>query len=303
MQKDKRIDELQKELDSLKAGNAKKLGESGANSGRSETADMEERCYDDVSGHYYLYNRITGQVRWEDTDRSVEGEATVAKPMIDNPLNRVKHERQFTTSETKELEALVMKALASRAESTQDPSSKHQHRRNSTKLPLGWDKYNDDEGRRYYTQRTSGSSSWEAPEGATGGSTGRPTSADTEEEEAGTEKEDAGKLGEAYDVADAETPTAPTASMNTSGETEEDISYKQVRQLRRNSTKLPLGWDKYNDDEGKRYYTNRLSGVSEWVAPEGATGGSTGRADSEVENLWRHIRGRPSGHQKEMEMQ
>ena len=48
MQKDKRIDELQKELDSLKAGNAKKLGESGANSGRSETADCERNTGSEI---------------------------------------------------------------------------------------------------------------------------------------------------------------------------------------------------------------------------------------------------------------
>ena len=41
----------------------------------------------------------------------------------------------------------------------------------------------------------------------------------------------------------------------------------------RNSTQLPPDWEKHNDEEGTRYYSNQ-DGVSQWAAPAGATGGS-----------------------------
>ena len=52
---------------------------------------------------------------------------------------------------------------------------------------------------------------------------------------------------------------------------------QQKPKHRRGSTTVPKGWDKHNDDEGRRYYTNRMSEASSWEAPEGSTGGSTGR--------------------------
>jgi hypothetical protein len=45
----------------------------------------------------------------------------------------------------------------------------------------------------------------------------------------------------------------------------------------RDSTKLPPDWDKYNDDEGQRYYSNGKTQETSWVAPEGSTGGSTNK--------------------------
>ena len=42
----------------------------------------------------------------------------------------------------------------------------------STQMPDGWGKYRDKYGNRYYSEHSSGASSWTAPEGATGGSTG-----------------------------------------------------------------------------------------------------------------------------------
>ena len=51
------------------------------------------------------------------------------------------------------------------------PSAAVPHRRNSTRLPDGWQKYADDAtGHRYYAHRNSGESSWVPPEGSTGGS-------------------------------------------------------------------------------------------------------------------------------------
>ena len=43
----------------------------------------------------------------------------------------------------------------------------------------------------------------------------------------------------------------------------------------RNSTQMPEGWDKHNDNQGKRYYSNNETQASQWTAPEGSTGGST----------------------------
>ena len=47
----------------------------------------------------------------------------------------------------------------------------------------------------------------------------------------------------------------------------------------RSSTQMPDGWNKHSDDLGRRYYANN-DGVTQWVAPEGATGGSAGDASS-----------------------
>ena len=52
-------------------------------------------------------------------------------------------------------------------------SSPHHHTRDSTKLPPDWNKYNDKEGRRYYSNNSTHESAWVAPEGSTGGSTNK----------------------------------------------------------------------------------------------------------------------------------
>ena len=46
------------------------------------------------------------------------------------------------------------------------------HGRNETKLPDGWIKDYTDDGEKYYANGETGESSWDAPPGATGGSTG-----------------------------------------------------------------------------------------------------------------------------------
>jgi hypothetical protein len=48
------------------------------------------------------------------------------------------------------------------------------HARASTQMPSGWDKHYDEEGNRFYEDAQTGATSWDAPEGATGGSTGIP---------------------------------------------------------------------------------------------------------------------------------
>jgi len=49
---------------------------------------------------------------------------------------------------------------------------------------------------------------------------------------------------------------------------------QQKKHHKRNSTDMPDGWDKLNDDSGRRYYSNGVG--SQWNPPEGSTGGSAG---------------------------
>ena len=51
-------------------------------------------------------------------------------------------------------------------------AKKNHHSRNSTQLPDGWDKDTTGEGDRFYIERESGLTTWDAPKGSTGGSTG-----------------------------------------------------------------------------------------------------------------------------------
>ena len=51
----------------------------------------------------------------------------------------------------------------------------------------------------------------------------------------------------------------------------------QPQHHNRNSTKLPLGWDKQMTDAGQRYYSNDTTQESVWNPPEGATGGRAER--------------------------
>ena len=44
------------------------------------------------------------------------------------------------------------------------------HTRDSTQLPAGWDKHNTDDGKRYYSDRSTQKSQWEPPVGSIGGS-------------------------------------------------------------------------------------------------------------------------------------
>jgi len=149
-------------------------------------------------------------------DDEEEKEDTTAKDFTENPME------QNTVVEMVPL----------------DSSTTGAHRRNSTKLPQGWTKHNDDAGRRYYCETAEQSASWTAPVGATGGSTGiRRASA-------------------------------------TPGEIRLALEMDVVPVHRRRSTKLPEGWTKHNDDAGRRYYFDTAEQSASWTAPEGATGGS-----------------------------
>ena len=45
---------------------------------------------------------------------------------------------------------------------------------------------------------------------------------------------------------------------------------------KRNSTQLPDGWEKHEDEEGNRYYAEEATGMTAWDAPPGSVGGSAG---------------------------
>ena len=68
----------------------------------------------------------------------------------------------------------------------------------------------------------------------------------------------------------------PSSSNDTAAVSEnslhDEIS-KSPQKVHRRSTKLPGDWQKYNDAEGRRYYTHAETGQSQWEMPEGATKG------------------------------
>jgi hypothetical protein len=109
---------------------------------------------------------------------------------------------------------------------------KQHHSRNSTQLPVGWDKDVTEDGDRFYIERESGLTAWDAPAGASGGSTG-------------IEIEDQADL------------------LNTSHS--------------RSDTVLPSGWSGHFTETGDRMYYNEELEETRWEAPEGATGGLSGR--------------------------
>ena len=39
---------------------------------------------------------------------------------------------------------------------------------------------------------------------------------------------------------------------------------------------MPHGWEKQNDDLGRKYYSNATTQESSWGPPKGSTGGSAG---------------------------
>ena len=126
-------------------------------------------------------------------------------------------------------------------------SEPQHHTRTSTQLPPNWNKYNTDDGHRYYTNNQTQESQWLAPEGATGGTTDGSTGSSTGETVAGH----------------ANNP------MN---------DEKQQQHHARNLTQLPPDWNKHTDAQGRRYYSKKTTThTTQWTAPEGATGGSTSK--------------------------
>jgi hypothetical protein len=134
--------------------------------------------------------------------------------------------------------------------SSSTSSSPQHHTRDSTKLPPNWDKYKSEEGQRFYVNNDTSESSWVPPEGSIGGS--------------------ASARGES--VPAYSNPMKRTKAKNTA-----PTAASKTKHHARNSTKLPPDWNKYNDDEGQRYYSNGKTQETSWDAPEGSTGGSTNK--------------------------
>jgi hypothetical protein len=127
-------------------------------------------------------------------------------------------------------------------------------------VPLGWNKHNDDQGKRYYSNNSTQESSWVAPEGSTGGSA-------SPRDESLSVYSNPMKRTEAKKAAATTAATAATAA--TTALKKEHHAHK--------STKLPPDWNEHYDEHGRRYYTNNKTQESSWVAPEGSTGGSTNK--------------------------
>ena len=128
--------------------------------------------------------------------------------------------------------------------------SKH-HTRVSTQLPAEWNKHRNENGERYYSNQQ-GESTWTAPAGATGGSTG------------------------------VETHELTTVTSNPMRKNKGLVDFvAKSKHHTRVSTQMPAEWQKHRDDQGRRYYSDQ-QGVSSWTAPAGATGGSTGVARVET---------------------
>eukprot|EP00946_MAST-07B_sp_MAST-7B-sp1_P005394 g5394.t1 len=102
---------------------------------------------DEVSGHPCYMNEETGETQWEHPGYGKDVEMSAFEnPMRENGLG---------------------------------DSQKPNHGRNVTQLPAGWSGEYTEEGDKYYVNEQSGDSSWEAPPGSKGGSTGIPIDDDT----------------------------------------------------------------------------------------------------------------------------
>jgi hypothetical protein len=126
----------------------------------------------------------------------------------------------------------------------QQNAQPERHKRMFTKVPLGWNKHNDDQGKRYYSNNSTQESSWVPPEGSTGGS-------------ASPRDESLSAYSNPMKRTEAKKTAAPKKEHHA-----------------RKSTKLPPDWNEHYDDEGQRYYTNEKTNESSWSPPENATGGN-----------------------------
>jgi hypothetical protein len=88
---------------------------------------------DEASGHPCYMHEESGETQWDHPGYATDVEMSA----IENPMRQ-----------------------------------KPQHSRNATQLPDGWSGEYTEEGDKYYVDNNSGDTSWEAPPGSTGGSTG-----------------------------------------------------------------------------------------------------------------------------------
>merc|ERR1712166_518568 len=93
---------------------------------------------DEASGYPCYVNDATGDTTWDKPESTRDVEMTMANPMGAMNKNKVGGD----------------------------------HKRNSTQLPDGWEKHEDEEGNRYYAEEATGMTAWDAPPGSVGGSAG-----------------------------------------------------------------------------------------------------------------------------------
>jgi hypothetical protein len=132
-----------------------------------------------------------------------------------------------------------------------------QHRRNSTKVPRGWDKLEDGNGERYY-EHESGETSWNPPEGSTGGrADAHQTQCDLPPDWV-AENDGEGNTYYVHTVTGATTWDKP----------ELGGSVKAEHGHQRNGTVMPPGWAKDFTDEGDGFYIGP-DGSTSWDKPPG----------------------------------
>jgi hypothetical protein len=127
-------------------------GSSGGSSGVSERQAHHKNKSRSGSGTWFRKRSRSKMKKKSDNSWRMKTDSAPAE-MLSNPM------RSSTV--------VANSAATSAASSSADISS---HRRDSTNLPNGWQKFATGEGKKYYAERLSGTSSWTPPPGSTGGS-------------------------------------------------------------------------------------------------------------------------------------
>ena len=144
------------------------------------------------------------------------------------------------------------------------------HNRTSTKLPPNWNKYEDEQYKRnYYVNSTDGTTQWIPPEGSTGGS------AEPTEPTEPTKSTKSTKSAEPIQsTGSTRTKSHHTRKASAAAAARREKEQQQQAHAR-TTTQLPEGWFSYKDDSsGRNYYFQPEESRTEWVPPEGSTGGS-----------------------------
>lgn len=142
-----------------------------------------------------------------------------------------------------------------------------------------WIEYQDDEGRTYYYNEVTQESAWDIPEGAI---VQQPPAEDDDEEEEQEEKkilEDDNHNGEDVDV-DMDDNSGDKGDVHGGDDLsrhedandlqdKDDINATRAEEgQEENSIEKAPVWTKYQDDEGRDYYYNALTGQTQWERPD-----------------------------------
>ena len=187
------------------------------------------------------------------------------------------------------------------------PPSTQKHTRTRTKLPNGWGKDTDANGHSYYYNVSTNSTSWEAPPGsvqipigaesasitaAAGATTTTPatdTTTTTTQQHGRTQTQlpsgwskDVDGEGNFYYYSTSDGTCAwdkPPGSIQVPIQEHHAPSepMPSSENHTRTNTTIPNGWGKDVDASGHAYYYNASTNSTSWEAPEGSTGGSSGK--------------------------